>query len=165
MKQVKITIAIPEFLSHLQVFNGYVVPYNVYVDNYDPTCSAKAWLRQAAFFAVQHLNRNEKRQIQTPAISEIVKKYGYKENYDETLESELFDYLQRNQTKHFFNDKLNAEEILSVVNEEDRKILRFKYVFGYSTKEIAANLGISEGAADVRLSRAKKRLRKGYLEQ
>lgn len=133
--------------------------------NYNPECSAKAWLRKAAFHSVQHFCRNEKKQLQVTSISEVAQKFGFDGNVEETSESELFDYLKQKSVGQFFKEQSNADEILSVVNESDRKILRMRFINGLSTKEIAAQLGISEGATDVRLSRAKDRLRKGFLEQ
>lgn len=134
--------------------------------NYNPECSARAWLRQAAFYLVQHLYRDEQKQPRTTSISEAALNFGFDENVEETSESELFDYLKQKSIDRFFEEnQLNADEILSVVNADDRKILRLRYVAGLSTKEIAAHFGISEGATDVRLSRAKNRLRKGFLKQ
>lgn len=135
-------------------------------NNYNPECSAKAWLRSVAFNAVRHLYRDAKKQIQTTAISEAGRHFGFDGDVEETSETGLFDYLEQKSVKRFFKkEQWTAEEILSVVGEDDRQILRLRFVEDLSTREIAAHFGISEGAADVRLSRAKSRLRREYLKQ
>lgn len=133
-------------------------------NNYNPECSAKAWLRGVAFNVVRHLKRNDKNQIPLTSISDAVGKFGFDGNTEETSETELFDYLEQRGVKRFFRqEKFTADEILSVVNDGDSKILRMRFVEDLSTREIAVHFGISEGAADVRLSRAKNRLRKEFL--
>lgn len=134
--------------------------------NYNPECSAKAWLRQAALYMIQHSSRDERRQPRTTPISDAVLDFGFDGSVENASESELFDYLKQKSVERFFREnQLNADEILSVVNADDRKILKMRFVVGCNTKEIAAHFGISEGNADVRLSRAKSRLRKGFLKQ
>lgn len=134
--------------------------------NYNPENSAKAWLRQAAFFMIQHLYRDGKKQPRTTSVSDAVLKFGFDGDVETASESELFDYLEQQSVERFFREnQLKAEEILSVVNEKDQKILRLSFINGYSNKEIAAYYGISENAADVRLSRARTNLRKEFLKQ
>lgn len=134
--------------------------------NYNPENSAKAWLRQAAFFLIQHLYRDGKKQPRTTSVSDAVLKFGFDGDVETASESELFDYLEQQSVERFFREnQLKAEEILSVVNEKDQKILRLSFINGYSNKEIAAYYGISENAADVRLSRARTNLRKEFLKQ
>lgn len=134
--------------------------------NYNPENSAKAWLRQAAFFMIQHLYRDGKKQPRTTSVSDVVLKFGFEGDVENASESELFDYLEQRSVEKFFREnQLKAEEILSVVNEKDQKILRLSFINGYSNKEIAAHYGISENAADVRLSRARTNLRKEFLKQ
>lgn len=52
----------------------------------------------------------------------------------------------------------NLMEILDLVSPADREILTYRYVAQLDGREIAAKLGISEGAARVRLSRALHKL-------
>lgn len=134
--------------------------------NYNPENSAKAWLRQAAFHKIQHLCRNQMKQPRTTSVSDAVLKFGFAGDVENASESELFDYLEKQSVERFFREnQLKAEEILSVVNEKDQKILRLSFINGYSNKEIAAYYGISENAAYVRLSRARNNLRKEFLKQ
>jgi len=57
-----------------------------------------------------------------------------------------------------------AEELLGLVSEPDRQVLRLAIVEGLSGRELAAQLGITEGAARVRLHRAKQQLRRTYSQ-
>ena len=134
--------------------------------NYNSENSAKAWLRQAALYMIQHLCRDQKKQPRTTSVSDAVLKFGFDGDVENASESELFDYLEQRSVERFFREsQLKAEEIISVVNDKDQKILRLSFIVGYSSKEIAAHYGISEGAADVRLSRARTNLRKEFLKQ
>lgn len=133
--------------------------------NYNPECSARAWLRQAAFYMVQRLYRDGKKQPNVTSISDAALNFGFDGSIENASESELFDYLEQKSVERFFREnQMKADEILSVVNEKDRKILRWSFVDGYSNKEIAAHLGIAENAADVRLSRARNRLKSEFLK-
>lgn len=133
--------------------------------NYNPECSARAWLRKAAFYMVQRLYRDGKKQPKITSISDAALNFGFDGNVENASESELFDYLEQKSVERFLREnQMKADEILSVVNEKDRKILRWSFVDGYSNKEIAAHLGIAENAADVRLSRARNRLQREFLK-
>lgn len=134
--------------------------------NYDPECSARAWLRQAAFYIIQRLSRDEKKHPQMTQIIEAALKFGFDGNADQSSETELLDYLKQKSIDRFFKEnQLKADEILSVVDESNRRILRMSFVEGFSNREIATHFGISEGAAEVRLSRARNKLRKEFLKQ
>jgi DNA-directed RNA polymerase specialized sigma24 family protein len=54
-------------------------------------------------------------------------------------------------------------ELLSLVDDNDRRILTLAYVDQLNGIELAAALGVREGAAYVRVARAKEHLRKKYL--
>jgi RNA polymerase sigma factor (sigma-70 family) len=77
---------------------------------------------------------------------------------------EMFDLLMRSASANFRSNRLNANELLSLVKEEDRKILHLAFIEGLRGKALAAHLGISEGAALTRTSRAIARLREAYFE-
>lgn len=77
---------------------------------------------------------------------------------------EMFDLLMRSASANFRSNRLNANELLLLVKEEDRKILHLAFIEGLRGKALAAHLGISEGAALTRTSRAIARLREAYFE-
>jgi RNA polymerase sigma-70 factor (ECF subfamily) len=51
-------------------------------------------------------------------------------------------------------DRLTIEELLPRLSENDREVVQWRFLAELSHEEIAARLGISSGAARVRLSRA-----------
>src|SRR5688500_15664561 len=63
--------------------------------NFNPENSAKAWLRQAAFFMIQHLHRDEQKKPRTTSVSDAAIKFGFDGNVENASESELFDYLEQ----------------------------------------------------------------------
>ncbi len=58
-----------------------------------------------------------------------------------------------------------ANNILALVSPEDRQILRLAYVYEFERESLAQQLGITPGAARVRLHRALTRLRTAWREQ
>ncbi len=58
-----------------------------------------------------------------------------------------------------------AASILALVSAEDRHILRLAYVYEFERESLALQLGITPGAARVRLHRALARLRTAWREQ
>ena len=57
-----------------------------------------------------------------------------------------------------------AQELLDLVSEPEQQILRLGIVEGLSGRELATELGITEGAARVRLYRAKQQLQRAYFQ-
>jgi RNA polymerase sigma factor (sigma-70 family) len=58
-----------------------------------------------------------------------------------------------------------VETLLGLVDGEDRELLRLAFVQDFEREAIARRLGISAGAARVRLHRALQRLRRAFLGQ
>ncbi len=54
------------------------------------------------------------------------------------------------------------KELISLVDQKEAKVLELVYFHGLNNIEVAAELGISEGAANVRISRARSNLKKKY---
>ena len=63
------------------------------------------------------------------------------------------------------NDPIELEKLLSLVNKSDRHILRLAFIDEFDGKRLAAALGISEGTANTRKSRAINKLRKAYTQR
>ena len=144
-------------LSADELLHDVVVEALSNVNRFDPKRSPRAWLlgiaanlikrRQSASF------RNHQRE---PLIHDL---HG-----DESLsEDELFDLL----TTANLNDdparQFEAEErielLLSHISDDDREIIQLAILHELDGKALAKELGISTGAARVRLHRALNRLR------
>ncbi|MBX5457424.1 MAG: sigma-70 family RNA polymerase sigma factor [Thermogemmatispora sp.] len=82
-------------------------------------------------------------------------------------ELEVFDQLQA--TSSGPEEEVEAEQgmaaLLALVGEEDRELLRLAVVEGCERELLARHLGISPGAARVRLHRALQRLRRAFQQQ
>ena len=65
------------------------------------------------------------------------------------------------------NEGSDAEwkEALAVLEKENRLIVTLYYVQGFRTKEIAAILGMTDGAVRKRLARAREQLKRYYQEE
>jgi RNA polymerase sigma factor (sigma-70 family) len=57
-----------------------------------------------------------------------------------------------------------ADELLGLVSQPEQQVLRLAIIEGLSGRELAAQLGITKGAARVRLHRAKQQLRRAYSQ-
>ena len=132
--------------------------------NYNPAWSATAWLLGVAHNVIRHLRRDsgsKQRLILVADVPQVRRSIRFPKGM---TEEEMFDLLRNPDTVRAAEPSaLSAEEILSTVGESDREILRLRYVEGLSGKELAARLRISEGAAGVRLSRARTKLRSAFL--
>jgi RNA polymerase sigma factor (sigma-70 family) len=139
---------------------------------FDPTRSAYSWLMGIAVNKVKEMRRSfhkETKRVQVfddkeagdgkPSAS-----YESNEGEDHTAE-ELIDSVLYHSTNRSLLEQQDQSlsEILALVNESDRQILYLAIVDGLSGADLAAALGIREGAAYVRLARAKDHLRKAYL--
>ncbi len=61
-----------------------------------------------------------------------------------------------------FTEKSDLHEMVNALSEKIREAIKMHYFDGYSVKEIASALLVSEGTVKWRLSEGRKQLRKGY---
>jgi RNA polymerase sigma factor (sigma-70 family) len=110
------------------------------IDTYDSARPAVNWLLG---FAINVIRQAQRDQGHAAAIA------------DNTPLDRLEDLVDR------FHGQ-EAQELLSLVSAPDQEVLRLAIIEELSGRELAAELGISEGAARVRLYRAKQQLRRAY---
>jgi RNA polymerase sigma-70 factor (ECF subfamily) len=112
------------------------------LETYDPARPAVNWLLGFAINVIRQARRRQRREAartdDTP--------------FDQQLE--LIDRLHGQQ----------AQELLDLVSESDQQVLRLGVIEGLSGRELAVELGMSEGTARVRLYRAKQQLRRAYSQ-
>lgn len=139
---------------------------------FDPTRSAYSWLMGIAVNKLREMSRSlhkETKRIQVFADNEIEdSKHGSlhksDDSQDYTAEEIIDSVLYCSTNRSLLEDQEQPlNEILALVKESDRQILFLAIIDGLSGADLAAALGIREGAAYVRLARAKDRLRKEYL--
>lgn len=57
-------------------------------------------------------------------------------------------------------EEMAHEPLLAGMNEDDRKLLQLRHLYGYSWREVAEQMSLSEAAVRKRYERAKRRLEK-----
>jgi DNA-directed RNA polymerase specialized sigma24 family protein len=130
-------------------------------NKYDPRRLPLPWLLGIAINHVRHRRRVGRRVVAIVDAQLPGKNAG--EDPRPLSTDEMFDRLQHACIDSGAN-RVTAEELLSLVDEDDRQTLRLAFIEGFRGKFLAARLGISEGAAWARTSRALSRLRRNYFE-
>lgn len=142
-------------------------------DRLKPRQPVMAWLRVIAMNKAREMARSQKRMREwVESIGNAAKrnqsgkvlpdKYQDMEKIpdEEKLDAILYRSSKRNllMGEQLFSFK----ELIGLISEKDAQILTWSYLHNMSNIEIAAELGVSEGAANVRISRARNTLKKKY---
>ena len=159
-------------LSH-EILNETVLTAIEIEERYDPTKSIHAWLMSIAANKIRGLRTKESRRSKyMGGVTESYKHTRERSTSDRNkalehiTEDEMIDYLVTYSTSNNpLNNKIHIsfDELVSLVGLDDRHVLKLAFVYNLKGKDLAATLKISEGAANVRLSRAIKRLQQAYL--
>lgn len=137
---------------------------------YDIMRPARPWLRGILFNAVRTLRRdavNERKHIVplADAAHAVVRHQSQHDREETSLsEDELFSLLGATARGSEATRNEGFEDLLALVSEADREVLRLAYLEELRGAELGARLGIKEGAAYTRLSRALDRLRAAYQQ-
>ncbi len=147
-----------------ELLNEVTVEALEHAERFDPARSPMAWLlgiaanlikrRQTAIF------RRDQRE---PLIRDLLPNAA-----DAMSDAELFDRFASftvSDPAQAYEDEERVAALLSGVSESDRRVLRLAIVHGLNGETLARELGITPGAARVRLHRALNRLRAAYQEQ
>ena len=136
---------------------------------FDPSHQAQSWLLGIAANKIKEIRRKNTHETNHTQIIESEENRnkseesdGDIENYtaEERIDAAVYHSTHRDSLE---DSSPMLNELLSLVDDNDRRILTLAYVDQLSGVDIAAALGIREGAAYVRVARAKERLRKKYL--
>lgn len=135
---------------------------------YDPTRQAHAWLLGIAIHKIRDLlsERTRERARTIPLEQQARSRHGPDSQHgeDEETDNWLDSILYHSTARDRLVDTDPAlEELLSLVDEDDRQILTLAYVDRLEGVDMAAALGIRAGAAYMRLARAREHLRQQYL--
>lgn len=141
-----------------EVFQEMVATAFGKVDKYDPNRPAGGWLRGIAINKIHELRRLQRRELTLVGDSEPVRRAVSGNKAKALSEAEMFDLLSP-PAGRLPAPTPSREELLALVGEADREVLHLRHFEGLDGKELAARLGLSEGAAYQRLSRARNRLR------
>lgn len=161
-------------LSH-EILNETVLTAIEIEERYDPEKSIHAWLMSIATNKIKAMRTKEFRRSKRMGVATETYQYTqeksksvssrHKES-EQITEDEMIDYLITHNTENNpLHNKVHIsfDELVSLVSSEDRHVLKLAFVYNLRGKDLAATLKISEGAANVRLSRAINRLQQAYL--
>jgi RNA polymerase sigma factor (sigma-70 family) len=133
--------------------------------NYDSDRPASSWLLGIACNQIRRRRRSQAyERLHVVPIGDVLQpavKDDQASGEDDPGDV-IFAYLRRRKQTPSFELGSTTKELLSLVGEDDAKVLKMAYVEGVRGKSLAARLGIGEGAAWSRLSRARKRFREAY---
>ena len=123
-----------------------------------PNASAIAWLKAVAHNIIRNRWRKENtagKYFLPVAETSAVRDFSTDDDFSEAA---LFDLL-KNETNNE-REIERAQNAVVVLTEEEREILELRFLDGLSSEETATRFGISSGAVDMRVCRAKNKLRK-----
>ncbi len=133
---------------------------------YDDGQPPLPWLRAIAQNVVRNRLAKKNRGNRAFPVTDYVPRAGVAEfrrrELAATTEQEEFEALLADDESESAVSHLRVEEILSLVGEGPRRVLRLAFVEGLRGKALAARLGIREGSANVALNRAKAQLCEAY---
>jgi len=146
-----------------EILQKTIVTTLTHADKFDTSRQLRPWLLGIANFKIKEIGRElELEREHARVVRSGTDLDG--EDEDSTVEEEVDNILYHTADRDSLeNVHTNLKELLSLVNEPDRVVLTYAYVDGLNGIELAAALGIREGAAHVRVARAKQRLLEKYL--
>jgi RNA polymerase sigma-70 factor (ECF subfamily) len=123
-------------------------------DRFDTARQPMAWLLAIAANLIKRERAEKfKRASREVPINDL------RADPNDPSETDSFDRLTSVGPDMTVEDEKEAERILSLVEEDDRQVLRLSVVEEMGAEELARELGVSRGAARVRKYRALERLR------
>ncbi len=132
----------------LEIVNEAFFKMFNYLKSYDPSFAFTTWLRRIVVnTAIDHFNLRQRVIADTDFLDD-----------EHALELDINDTL----------DRLHAEELLRLIQQLSpayRLVFSLFAIDGYSHKEIAAQLGITEGASKSNYHKARLKLQQAILEQ
>lgn len=121
---------------------------------FEPTRSAHAWLLGFAVNVIRERGDRARREQQHVVSIDAPARVVESGDSTATLAERIFDPSALREAR--------VTELLDLVGPQDRMVLQLAFVEGMSGRALADALGVREGAARVRLSRALRRLTDAY---
>lgn len=139
------------------------------MDEFEPNLNPYSWLLTIAINAIRNYRRRvfrEENHVDAITDAPAPKARNITDmdiDWSTMPEDEKLERLLDHHEQTSLEDQLFAvDDLLSLVNENDRTVLRLAYVDGMGDADLAGVLNVSPGAAAMRLSRARKRLFEAY---
>ena len=136
-------------------------------DRYDPTRPARPWLLGFAINGLRHRRRSlsAERQRVIPVAETAEVMVASRGGRVILSEDEMFSLLYPSTTHSRPPSSETLDEMLEPLPEADQVVLKLHFEQDLRGKDLAAALGVHEGQAWARLSRAKTRLREAYRQE
>jgi RNA polymerase sigma-70 factor (ECF subfamily) len=147
-----------------EVFQDAVLETLQHADRFNPTMQPRAWFLA---IATNVLRRKQSSKVRR-ARFEVLTSDLSSSTAASTNEAELFDQLAPRLfpgPEQEFEMREQVHELLALVSTSDADILCQALLYGLDTAALARHLGVSEGAARVRLHRAQHRLRAAWKKR
>lgn len=131
---------------------------------FNPALSARPWLQGIAAKVVQRMRRERLRLRQEIPASA----WRPPDDVDEEGDDDLFERIEGFLTASPEDSVLaseGAEALLALVSSEDRQVLELAIIEDLNSAQLGQRLGITSGAARVRLLRARTRLHEAYRQK
>jgi RNA polymerase sigma factor (sigma-70 family) len=148
-------------LAAVELLNDVAVEALACADRFRPAGQPRAWLLGIAANLIKRRQvERAKRNRREPLIHDL-----FPDSQDAWSEDELFDRLAAfdvTDPAHSLAVNQELDAILAHISEGDQQVLRLAVLHGLSGLEMAQALGITPGAARVRLHRALNRLREAW---
>ncbi len=151
-------------LAAVELLNEVVVEALDHADRFRPSGQPMAWLLG---IAVNLIKRQQRERAMRNCREPLARDLGAA-GLEALSEDELFDRLATlaiADPRQQLETDQQVATILAQVSEADQRLLRLAILHGLSGRELARALGVSPGAARVRLHRALNRLRAAWPGQ
>ena len=161
-----------EFMSELFIKNSglmYKVAWNStnVPSDVDDIVSGSCVALIRNISTLKKLNDNELRSyivhtVRGTAINTWKKSRGYRQLFQSVDEDKLENISDQNKgmgTISFFEELDAVKRAIEALPENEKSVIRMKYLDGESDKEIAEQIGIAEGSVRKYIQRARKRIR------
>ena len=151
-------------LAAVELLNEVTVEALAHADRFRPSGQPMAWLLGIAANLIKRKQAGRAtRNRREPLVRDL-----YPGTQDTLSEDDLFDRFAALDVSDLAQD-LEANEgvsaILALVSEDDQRMLRLAVLHNLNGEELARALGVTPGAARVRLHRALNRLRDAWQAQ
>ena len=128
-------------------------------EKFNPSYSPLPWIKKFAVNKVRGWQRDKTRSSKVVSIGKLASPQN------NLSEDEFLGIVSKSSRSSAIQDSTMLEHLLSLVSEHDRLILKLAFIDDLNGKDLAAALSVSEGAANVRKSRAIARLKKAYTQK
>ena len=128
-------------------------------EEFNPSYLPLPWIKKFAVNKVRGWQRDRTRSSKVVSIGKLASPQN------NLSEDEFLGIVSKPSRSSALKDSTMLEHLLSLVGERDRLVLKLAFIDDLNGKDLAAALGVSEGAAYTKKSRAIATLKKAYTQK